>query len=159
MKMKRQLIAGVAVVLALSGVIAARTQRPGRPQDRGRPDERVGRISGVVADLERRTDEFQTALRRETGRGDRRGPGREDQLNRDAAQLARAMDRLRESWNGDHDPARSRRNAAAAISAGRSLNRTLARHRLRGTIQREWTAVRDELNRLAEAFDQPKIRW
>jgi HAMP domain-containing protein len=149
----------MAVVLVLSGVLAARTQRPGRPQDRGRPDERVGRIAGVVADLERRTDEFQTALRRTMGRSDLRGRGREDQLNRDAAQLARAMDRLRESWNGDHDPARSRKNAATAISAGRSINRTLARHRLRESIQREWNAVRDELNRLAEAFNEPKIRW
>jgi hypothetical protein len=153
--MKRHVIVGVAVVLAVSGVLAAQSRRP----DRGRPDERVGRISGVVADLERRTDEFQAALRREMGRGDRRGPDREDQLNRDAAQLARAMDRLRESWNGDHDPPRSRKNAAAAISAGRSINRTLARHRLRGSLQREWDAVRDELNQLAEAFDQPRIRW
>jgi hypothetical protein len=30
---------------------------------------------------------------------------------------------------------------------------------LRDSIQREWNVVRDELNRLAEAFDEPKIRW
>ena len=157
--MKRHLIVGVAVVLALSGVLAAQSRPRERPQDRGRPGERVGRISGVVADLERRTDEFQTALRRALEHGDPRRSGREDQLSRDAAQLARAMDRLRESWNRDHDPARSRRNAATAISAGRDINRTLSRHGLRDSIQREWSVVRDELNRLAESFDEPKIRW
>ena len=51
--MKRHLIAGMAVVLALSGVLAAQSRPSGRPQDRGRPDERVGRISGVIADLDR----------------------------------------------------------------------------------------------------------
>jgi hypothetical protein len=157
--MKKHLIMGVAVVLAFSGVLAALPRPSQRPQDRGRSGERVGRISGVVADLERRTNEFQAALHRSMERGDTRRSGREDQLSRDAAQLARAMDRLRESWNGDHDPARSRRNAAAAISAGRNINRTLSRHRLRDSIQREWNVVRDELNRLAEAFDEPKIRW
>jgi len=158
--MKKHLIVGVAFTLALSGVLGAQARQ--RPQDRGRPDERVGRISGVIADLERRTDEFQTALRRSMGRGDmgRAGrAGRQDQLERDAAQLANAMDRLKASWNGDHDPARSRRNASAAISAGRTINRTLARHRLRASVQREWDTVRDELNRVAEVFDQPKIRW
>jgi hypothetical protein len=158
--MKKHLIVGVAFALALSGVLGAQARQ--RPQDRGRPDERVGRISGVIADLERRTDEFQTALRRSMGRGDmgREGrAGRQDQLERDAAQLARAMDRLKESWNRDRDPARSRRNAATAISAGRNINRTLSRHRLRDSIQHEWSVVRDELNRLADAFDEPKIRW
>jgi hypothetical protein len=153
--MGKHLIIGAVFVIALSGMVAAGQ----RPQDRGRPGDRVGRIGGVVADLERRTDEFQAALRRALDRSDLRRTGREDQLNRDAAQLARAMDRLKESWNRDHDQSRSRRNAAAAISAGRDLNRTMVRHRLRDSIQREWTAVRDELNRLAEAFDEPRIRW
>jgi hypothetical protein len=153
--MRKFLTIGVACVLALSGLLAAER----KPQDHGRPGDRVGRIGGVVADLERRTDEFQVALRRALDHSDLRGSGREDQLNKDASQLARAMDRLKESWNRDHDQGRSRRNAAAAISAGRDLNRTMSRHRLRDSVQREWSAVRDELNRLAEAFDEPKIRW
>jgi hypothetical protein len=157
--MKTHLIVGVAVVLGLSGVLAAGPRPSQRPQDRGRQGDRAGRISGVIADLERRTDEFQVALRRALERGDRGRQGREDQLNRDAAQLARAMDRLKESWNREHDQARSRRSAATAISAGQDINRTLSRHRMRESVQREWDVVRGELNRLAEAFDEPKIRW
>ena len=157
--MRKQLTVGVAIVLALSGMLAAQSRPSDRSQDRGRPGERVGRISGVVADLERRTDDFQTALRRALEHSDLRRSGREDQLNKDAAQLARAMDRLKESWNREHDQARSRRNAATAISAGRDINRTMSRHRLRDSIEREWSAVRNELNRLAEAFGEPKIHW
>jgi hypothetical protein len=153
--MKSLVIASLAVAVALSVGLAAQSRRP----DRGRPNERAGRIAAVIADLERRTDEFQAALRRAGDPGDRRRSGREDQLTRDAAQLARAMDRLKESWNRDRDPARSRRNAATAISAGRDIDRTLARHRMRGSIQREWNGVRNELDRLAEAFDEPRIRW
>jgi hypothetical protein len=35
----------------------------------------------------------------------------------------------------------------------------MARHRLRTEVQREWGAVRHELNMLAEVFREPPIRW
>jgi hypothetical protein len=31
--------------------------------------------------------------------------------------------------------------------------------RLNPDVQRQWDAVRNELNRLAEAFELPRIRW
>jgi uncharacterized protein YpuA (DUF1002 family) len=87
------------------------------------------------------------------------GTRREDQLNVDAERLERAMNRVREAWNREHDPPKTRDFVNDAISAGRDINRTMAARRLNPNVQRQWDAVRSELNRLAEAFELPRIRW
>src|ERR1035437_3832711 len=45
------------------------------------------------------------------------------------------------------------------IAAGQDINRTMVRRRMNPDVQRQWEAVRGELNRLAEAFELPRIRW
>ena len=153
--MKKIGVAAIAMALLLPvGLNAQRYQR-----DRRDLDERRGRVAGIIADLERRTNEFKGALRRALDRSPLDGTRREDQLNRDASNLERATNRLRESWNADRDFDRSRRHLAVALSAGQDIHRTLSRHRLRGNVQREWGAVREELNQLAAAFREPPIRW
>ena len=122
-------------------------------------EDRRGRVSAIISDCERRTDDFKVILRRTLDRSPLDGTRREDELNRSAAVLEKAMNRLKESWNLDRDFDRSRRHLAVALDAGRDLNRTLSRHRLRSHIQREWDVVKSELNRLAEVFREPRIRW
>ena len=131
----------------------------GGRDDRRDQDERRGRVAGLIVNLERRTNEFQGALRRALDRSRLDGTRREDELNRDASKLEHAANRLRESWNADRDFGRSRRNLAVALSAGQDINRTMSQHRLRGQVQREWAAVRQELNLLAEIFREPPVRW
>jgi len=157
--MKRTHIAALLTALLFAPGLGAQGYRDrGRPADRDF-EERRGRVTGIIADCERRTDEFKVALRRALDHSPLDGSRREDQLNRDAANLEKAMNRLRESWNADRDFERSRRHLGVALNAGRDLNRTLSHHRLRSGVQREWEIVRGELNRLAEVFREPKIRW
>jgi hypothetical protein len=87
------------------------------------------------------------------------GTKREDQLNVDAERLERAMNKVREAWNREQDPPKTRHFVDDAISAGQDINRTMVRRRLNPDVQRQWDAVRTELNRLAEAFELPRIRW
>jgi hypothetical protein len=145
-------------VILLTGSIRAQPHDDMRFHHRDR-GEWIGRISGIVADCERRTDEFKVALARTLNHSRLDGSRREDQLNADAARLERAMNRLRESWNRHRDPDRSRKNVREAIGAARDINRTMLHHQLRGRIQGEWDVLRGELNRLAEVFDEPKIVW
>jgi len=157
--MKRTHIAALLTALLFAPGLGAQGYRDhGRPADRDFEDRR-GRVTGIIADCERRTDEFKVALRRALDHSRLDGTRKEDELNRAASVLEKAMNRLRESWNADRDFERSRRHLSVALNAGRDLNRTLSRHRLRGDIQREWDIVKDELNRLAEVFREPKIRW
>lgn len=148
-----------AVAAAMLLPVGLNAQRYPRDRDRRDHDDRRGRVAGIIADLERRTDDFKVALRRALDHSRMDGTRREDMLNRDAARLEQAANRLRDSWNADRDFERSRRNLRAAIMAGQDLQRTMARHRLRGGLQREWGAVRHELNLLAEVFREPPVRW
>jgi hypothetical protein len=158
--MKKFGVVAIAAALLLPvGLNAQGYPRDRRVGDRHDQDERRGRVAGIIADLERRTNEFKDALHRALEHSRLDGTRREDELNRDASRLEHAANRLRESWNADRDFERSRRNLAVAISAGQDIQRTMARHRLRTNVQREWGAVRHELNLLAEVFREPPIRW
>jgi hypothetical protein len=66
---------------------------------------------------------------------------------------------VREAWNREHDPPKTRHFVSDATAVGQDINRTMVRRRLNPDVQRQWDAVRGELNRLAEAFELPRIRW
>lgn len=151
--MKKYMSLAIAVAL-LPGILSAQPRRGIPPGP-----ERVGNISRVIADCESRTNEFKRSLRAALDRSSLNNTNREDELNRDANRLEQAMNRVRESWNLEHDPSRTRRPVGDAIAAGQSINRTMIRRRLDPEVQRQWDIVRGELNRLAEAFELPKIRW
>jgi hypothetical protein len=150
--MKKYVWTSMAVALLLPGILAAQRGYPPR-------DGRTANISRVVADCEERTNQFRVSLRAALDRSALNGTRREDQLNVDAERLERSMNRVREAWNREHDPPRTREFVNDAISAGRDINRTMAARRLNPNVQRQWDAVRSELNRLAEAFELPRIRW
>lgn len=121
-------------------------------------EERIGRLAAIIADCENRSDGFASALKRALDRSRLDGTFREHRLNSDARRLQRAMDRLRDSWNRDRDPYASRRNVNAAVSAGRNIERALPRFYGRRHIESEWSVLRAELNRLADAFEVTGIR-
>jgi hypothetical protein len=150
--MKKYVWTSMAVALLLPGILAAQRGYPPR-------DGRTANISRVVADCEERTNQFRVSLRAALDRSALNGTRREDQLNVDAERLERAMNQVREAWNREHDPPKTRNFVNDAISAGRGINRTMAARRLNPNVQRQWDAVRSELNRLAEAFELPRIRW
>jgi hypothetical protein len=150
--MKKYVWASLAVVVLLPGILAA---QPGYPPR----DGRIANISRVVTDCQDRVIQFRSSLRAALDRSALNGTRREDQLNVDAERLVRAMDRVREAWNREHDPPKTRHFVSDAIAAGQDINRTMVSRRLNPDVQRQWDAVRGELNRLAEAFELPRIRW
>ena len=88
------------VVALLPGILAAQPRRGVPPPG----SERSGNISRVIADCEGRTNEFKRSLRMALDRSSLNNTRREDELNRDASRLERAMNRVRESWNLEHNP-------------------------------------------------------
>ncbi|MEI6669795.1 MAG: hypothetical protein WCP29_16720 [Acidobacteriota bacterium] len=132
----------------------AQSDRDRRGRDQ-RDRDRGERIARIIRDCEERTNDFKRAVERGWG-SERRN---NDDLDRNASKLERALNRIRDSWNSDHDYQRTRRNVGAAIDAGREINRTMARHRMRERVAREWDAIKSELNNLAEIFEQSRIRW
>jgi hypothetical protein len=148
--MKRCLLLVIALTL-LWPVVANAQPRRGR----GGRDDRDQQIARVIRDCEQRTNDFLRAVERAWGRERHSG----DELDRGAVRLERALNRVRDSWNRDRDYRRTRSYVGAATNAGRDINRLLRRHRLNPHVEREWTAIRTELDNLAEVFEQPRIRW
>jgi hypothetical protein len=145
--MKALPLAAVAAALLLTSVVSA--------QDRGR-GEHIGR---VVADCDRRADEFQQSFRRALEYREYRGHIRQEELDRHAEALSRSMGRVREAWNREHDAGRTRHFVEDAIKASREINHVMANEHFRPELHRQWEGVRLELNHLAEAFDLPPLRW
>jgi len=153
--MKILWFSAIALLTALAGSLRAQDERPHHPDRR----EWLGQIAAVVRDCDQRAAVFRDALGRALERSRLDGTLREDRLNDDARRLDEAVSRLRESWNRDRDPERSRQHVRAAIEAAREINWVLEKHVVRGKVQHEWDGLRAELNRLAEIFDEPHIRW
>jgi hypothetical protein len=141
----------IAIAFVLPGTLGS--------QPRNRGTERNDNIARVIADCEGRTNDFKRSLRAALDRSELNNTRREDELNLDASRLEHAMNRVRESWNLERDPGRTRRSVGDAIAVGQSINRTMLRRRLNPDVQRQWDIVRGELNRLAATFDLPRIRW
>ncbi len=146
----------LALAVLWPAVVNAQPPRPRLPPPPpGSFAQRDERIARVIRDCEDRTNDFLRATERAWGR-DRHT---NDVLDRNAARLERALNRIRDSWNRDRDYRRTRGNVGAAISAGREVNRIMRTHRLAPRLEQEWVAIRNELNNLAEVFEQPRIRW
>jgi len=152
--MKKCLWTSMAVAVLIPGILAAQPRRDYPPRG-GRGVD----IARVVADCEERTNQFRVSLRAALDRSALNGTQREDQLNVDAMRLERSMNMVREAWNRERDVGRTRHFVSDAIAVGQDINRTMVRRRLNPGVQRQWDAVRNELNRLAEAFELPRIRW
>jgi hypothetical protein len=148
--MRRHLLLVAAFTLVVPAIVGAQYRR----------DERgFERIARVIADCEERTNVFKQQLRRALDYSALNATRREDELNGDANRLERALNRTRESWNVEHDANKTRVFVNEAITASQDINRTMVRRRLNPDVQRQWRVVRNELNRLADVFQLPKIRW
>src|SRR5450759_5162361 len=103
----------LAAVLSLPGPISARY------------DPRAERIARVVADCDARADHFQRMYRRALEHSGYQGTIRQVDLDRHAEALSRSMARVREAWNRERDPRRTRRFVEDAINVSREINRVM----------------------------------
>ena len=142
--MKRILIMTVvsAMVLAVSGNIS-RAQRPWYR----------GNLREIIRQLETDTDRFKSSLDHALDDSRLDGTRTEDEINEYVKRFEEATDRLK-------DRAEDEKFAPGAanevLTRGRSINVFMRTHRLRGDAEADWARVRNDLNRLANAYN---IRW
>src|SRR5262245_12151406 len=120
---------------------------------------RVNETTQIINDCERRTNSFKKTLDRALARDNvRAGQGREDQLNRNAERLENQLDKVGDSWNKDHSIDGTRDHVRAAIAVANDINVAMRSWNMGGDAESEWSAVRAELNRLAQKFNLPRVR-
>jgi len=113
---------------------------------------RVDETTRVINDCESRTNTFKRSVRRKA-RGD--APN----LQRDVDDLEKAMNEVGDSWNKDHNMQKTRAYVTAAITVSQRINRFMTAYRGDADLVNQWVPVRTELNRLAQTFGLPAIRW
>ena len=141
------LLTAMVLIFAL---VLPRTSRAG-----GRGE----RIARVVADCDARSAEFQRMFRHALEHSGYRGTLRQIDLDRHADALAYSMDRVREAWNRERDPGRTRHFVEEAINVSREINRVMHNNRFYPELHNRWSIVREEMNHLAEVFELPRLRW
>jgi hypothetical protein len=147
--------------IALSTILITLFLLPTQAQVRYRGERgwQVEETTRIINDCERRTNAFKGMLRHAINESPLDHSRREEQLNRDADRLENALDHVGDSWNRDHDPGKTQRFVAEAIAVSRDINNTMLKWQLNPEAEREWDAVRAELNRLAATFGLRPIRW
>lgn len=116
-------------------------------------------ITRIINDCERRTNGFKRTLDKALARDNvRAGQLREDQLNRNAQRLEDALDRVGDSWNKDRSYDRTRSNIRQAVAYATDINSAMRRWNMGSDAEREWGAVRIQLDLLAAKFGTQKTR-
>jgi hypothetical protein len=142
--MKRSLV--VTAVSALALLCSAAHVRAQRPWYRGN-------VLEIIRQLETNTDRYKSSL--DQGLDDSRlnGTKAEDEINAFVKRFEEATDRLR---SNAEDQQHAPRAAREVLNRGRAINRFMAKNRLGARAEGDWTRVRNDLNRLANAY---YIRW
>ncbi len=147
--------------ITLSVILTALVIFPAQAKDqyKGERQWQIEETTRTINDCEKRTNAFKGILRHALDESRLDHSGREKQLNREAERLEDVMDHVGDSWNRDHNPGETRRFVAEAIAVSKDINKTMIKWHLNLEAEREWDAVRAELNRLAEKFGLQSIRW
>lgn len=112
-----------------------------------------GNVREIIRQVEEGTDRYKSSLDSALDQHPLDGTRREDEINAYVKRFEEATDRLR-------DRAEDRESAPGLVrevlNRGRSINAFMRTHRLGGKAESDWATVRNDLNRLANAYN---IRW
>ena len=143
--MKGTVLLIASAMMLLNTTVSSLAQRP-RPWYRGNVRE-------IIRQLETDTDHFKSSLDAALDKSSLNGSRAEDEINAYVKQFEEATDRLRDrSEDREYAP-----NAAREVlTRGRSINVFMRTHRLGGRAESDWAKVRNDLNRLSNAYN---IGW
>jgi hypothetical protein len=127
---------------------------------RGRGNERVN-LDRVIRQAENRSDQFVRLFDRALDRSRMDGSWREDRLNVRAMDLERQMNIIRQQFNQQYGRTNSliplRVHVANAMNVAQSINQVMRNRRLDPVVERQWSLLRSDLNRMASAFNVRQI--
>jgi len=112
-----------------------------------------GNVIDIIRQLESDTDRFKSSLDKALDRGRLNGTRTEDEINNFVKHFEEATDRLRDrAEDREHAPGAARE----VLNRGRAINRFMSTHHLEAGAEGDWSRVRNDLSRLANAY---YIRW
>lgn len=139
--MKSTVLLIASAMMLLNTTVSTLAQRP-RPWYRGNVRE-------IIRQLETDTDHFKSSLDNALDNSSLNGSRAEDEINEYVKQFEEATDRLR---NRSEDREYAPNAAREVLNRGRSINVFMRTHRLGGRAESDWAKVRNDLNRLSNAY-------
>ncbi len=123
-------------------------------------DRRMSRInvSRLIRQAEDRSDQFVILFDRALDRSRFDGTLREDRLNERARHLERELNIVRQQFERTNNLYALRSHIANAMEIAQGINNVMHRQRLHPTVERHWSLLRSDLNRLAGVFNVRPLR-
>jgi hypothetical protein len=145
----------LVMALALSSLLTVSTFAQGRT--RGRFYSK-GDVERIIKRVEDRSDSFQKIVDKTLDRSSLDGTRREDNINEQVKQLERALDSLRSDFDRRDQWRETHNEVRAVLNQADEVGRIVRRFRFNNQVQREWAALRADLNTLAGIYDLRRLR-
>lgn len=149
------LIALVGLSMALitmSSASVTNAQNPNRARTYSQTD-----VERLVRDVEQSSKEFQRDFDSWLDRSSLDGQQREDRYNKQVKNLSSALTTLRSNFNRSNDWWLNRRDMQRVLNAATQVNSALNNREAGRSLERQWSRLRRDLNRLADAFNLPQV--
>jgi hypothetical protein len=114
-------------------------------------------IERFIRDVEQSSQDFQRAFDTWLDRSRLDGRPQEDTYNRQVQNLTSALGTLRSNFNRRNDWWLARSDMQRVLSAANDVNSIMSNRGMRGGLNRQWNALRANLNTLASAFNLPQV--
>lgn len=144
-------LAATFAVLLPAGIGQAQP-RAARGRDYTKAD-----VERIIKRVEDRSDKFKKEFDRALDRSRLNNTNREDQLNQYAKDLEKATDELRREFDRRDRWIENKEEVHRCLSLASKIDVAMRRRRLGPKVESTWSALRYELNTLAQVYDLPLV--
>ena len=142
----------MAAVLLLVPNVAFSQRREARGRLHTKAD-----VDRVIKRVEDRSDKFEKEFDKALDRSRLNNTRREDQLNDYAEDLEKATDELRREFDRGDAWAENKAEVRKCLEIATKLNVAMRNRRLGPKVESTWSALRYELNTLADVYNLPVV--
>ncbi len=114
-------------------------------------------VSGIIAKLENSSDKFRRDFDKAMDNSRYNGTSAEDQYNANVRDFENALDELRRDFNRTNSWWETRNEVSDVVRQGQNVNTMMNSISFRRTLERQWNAMRNDVNTLADTYDLPGL--
>jgi hypothetical protein len=146
-------------MLAASLVVTTTTPTPAQRQGRyrGRTYTKAD-VDRIIKRVEDRSDDFKKIVDKSLDRSVLDGTKKEDNINEQVKEFEKALDRLRSEFDRQQEWRETRSQVKDVLKESDEINALVRRRQFGPVIEKEWAAIRSDLNRLAGIYDLPLLK-
>ena len=114
-------------------------------------------VERLIRDVEQSSQVFQRDFDSWLDRSPLDGQQREDRYNRQVQNLTSALSNLRSNFGNRNDWWLARSDMQRVLNAATAVNSMISNREVRGGLNRQWSGLRRNIDRLAAAFNLPGV--